>query len=62
MNVERVSRFSNLLKNFRHLDYALTDWLLLTGVIGGKKPSGDIRFRDHIGLDNLFALGLSAEK
>jgi len=53
MNVERVSRFSNLLKIFTHLDDALTDWLLLTGATGGKKPSGDICFRDHIGLDDL---------
>ena len=52
MNVERVSRFSNLLKIFTHLDDALTDWLLLTGVTGGKKHPAT-RFRDHIGLDNL---------
>jgi len=48
----RVTIFE-LLKIFKHLDYALTDWLLLIGVTGGKKPSGDILFRDHIGLDNL---------
>src|SRR5580765_208998 len=47
----RVAVFK-LLQIFGHLDDALTDWLLFSGIGGGQEPSGDKRLRGGSGFDH----------